>query len=327
MDLVGSTGLKLVLLKFRFPPLSCLLEGPIKLFKSVPTHLDSALAAAELFITAIERGRESQEFTIEMLLRAYKGHIEADVPSSLRWSTGNINYPLGSALIPVRQLSESGLSLLLPSEEPYLLHVILKNGEAISSRVEPFEEPKALAEFHNILPLRRRTNIERLLQLLTAKRLNVSRRGLSQITEARGAYRALDSRARLEGVLSTTIFAAILDVANESLLHRCLNLLRVLGIGKKRDMGYGDLISYRVLELESSGIELKPDYVEWEEEGLRHRITLRLLPWHIIRSWIAEGWRLIRATTITSSHKPPYWFRGDRRACALPFAMLVSMAL
>jgi len=325
---VATAGLRLVLLRFRFPPLSCLLEGPIKLFKTVPTHLDSALAAAELLMMAAEEGKEAQEFLIEMLLRAYRGQVEADIPSSLRWSTGDANYPLGSALIPVRWLSENDLSLFLPSEKPYILHTALKDGEVLPSQIEPFGEPKDTVEFHNILPLRRRTNIERLLQLLTAKRLDVSKRGLSQITEARGAYRALDSRARLEGALASTVFVAVLDVADEDLLHRCLNMLKVLGIGKKRDMGYGELMSYRVLEVaEGEGIELRPDYVEWAEGELRHRITLRLLPWQVVRSWMAEGWRLIRAATIVSSHRPPYWLRGERRTCLLPLAMLVSVAL
>ena len=327
---VVSADLRFVLLRFRFPPLSCLLEGPIKLYKSVPAHLDSALAAAELLKKALEEGRELQAFMVQALLRAYRGYVEEGIPGSLKWKTGEVSYPLGSALIPVRRLKDDSVILLLPSEKPYLLHIHLEQGEAIPYAVSPLERQEAV-EFHNILPLRRRTNIERFLQVLTAGRLNVAKKGLAQITAARGAYRALDSRARLEGALSTTTFAAILDIADEELLSTCLNLLKKLGIGKKRDMGYGDLIAYDVFELagQREDIRLEPEFVEWREGQLMCRITLRLLPWPIIRSWMAgeEKWRLIRASTITSSCRPPYWLRGPwRMTCTLPFAMLTRIS-
>ena len=281
-------------------------------------HLDSALAAAELFITAMEKNKELQEFTTEIFLKAYRGQIEVNIPSSLEWNTEETSYPLGSALIPVYRLTEESLALLLPSEKPHLLHIILEDGRAIPNQIEPFGGLQATVEFHNILPLRKRTNLERLLQLLTAKQLDVTRRGLSQITEARGAYRALDSRIRIEGILSTTAFAAILYVADDKLLYRCLELLKMLGIGKKRDMGYGDLMDYQVLRLaRDAEIKLKPTHVEWQEERMRYRITLRLLPWPTIRSWMAQGWRLVRASAIMSSYRPPYWLRGERRTCVL----------
>lgn len=324
--------MKLLLLRFRFPPLSCLLEGPIKLFRSMPVHIDSALAAAELFMDCIGRGMDPQVFVIEMLLRANRGQIEADAPRCLKWREGDPRYPCASALLPVRFFSEDTLALLVPSEKPRLIELALEGDVARPTCVKDLDA-ETLVEYHNVLPLRRRSNLERLLQLLTSGRINVVSRGLGQIEEGRGPYRAIDSRARLEGVFSNTTFAAILEVADEHLLRECLGLLCKVGVGKKRDMGYGDLRDYRLYELAGSSkdlkLELGPEYAEWERRGLWHRVTLRLLPWHVLRSWTETrgheepSWRLVRASTVLCSPRPPYW--AGRRISVLPFGELVRV--
>lgn len=320
-----TPDLRLLLLKFRFPPLSCLLEGPIKLFRSVPVHIDSALAAAELFLDHIKRGLDPQVFIVEMFLRASRGQIEIDAPRCLKWVEGDLRYPRASALLPIRSLKENALTLLIPSEKPYLVELTLEESTAKPIRIKEMYA-EILIEYHNILPLRKRTNIERLLQLLTAERIDLVSQGLGQIEEGRGPYRAIDSRARLEGVFSNTAFAAILEVTDEDLLRECLELLCKMGVGKKRDMGYGDLRSYRLYRLIEGQNELKlqPEYLEWRERELTHRVTLRLLPWRELSSWMECGWRLISVSTVLCSPRPPYW--ADRRVSALPFGELARVS-
>ena len=318
-----SDNLKFAILRFRFPPLSCILEGPIKLYKTVPVHLDSALAAAELLTNIQEENENAYGRVIQLSLEAGRGIINPTAPKCLAWSDKKPEFPLCSVLIPIYSIKDGTIKLLLPSEKRFLFHVILDGEEAKPFKIEGLEN---IVDFHNLLPLRRRANLERLAQMLVAGNISIKKRGLSEILESSGSYRAINSRVRLNGELSVTTFAVIMEVKNEKMLCEYLNFLKTAGVGKKRDMGYGDLIDYQIYKLmENEDINLNPQFVEWAEKELKFRITLRLLPWFIIDSWLnEESWRILQASMMMASPRSPYWSRRERTLCALPFSIFIK---
>ena len=321
----------MVIFRFRMPPLGCLLESPAKLYRSVPIHLDGALASAELLFDALSRGDTGAQL-MKAIWDAEEGSIE-EAPRCVNWdawdtkTTGELpgwaRYPRCSVLMPVVSWRMDVIETLLSIDPRYLMILRLYGGRAV---VEDVRRGKPTADFHNVIPLRRRTNLERLIGFLSR---DWTLRRLGQIDESRGPYKAIDSRAHLDGTFSTTTFVAILDAADEGTLGRCLDLLKIVGIGKKRDMGYGDLIGYKIYNLVSgSGSPirtLEPHLLEWEERHRRLRVILRATPLDVVRRWPSEaGLSPLKLSTVMCSPRPPYWLWTLRRHCALPFSIFIG---
>ena len=92
---------------------------------------------------------------------------------------------------------------------------------------------------------------------------------------------------------------------------------------KKRDMGFGDLVAWKIYEFDSSDEEISilyPMIVSYKEnDNIRRIITLRNLSAQVITSLKNVGELLpLNMKMVLSRTKPPYWVREE--LCITPFS-------
>lgn len=136
-------------------------------------------------------------------------------------------------------------------------------------------------------------------------KLNVKSFPNSQTDPQRGPYKAVDYQVKI--YVTNLLWAAIVDGVSRDDLKELLSVLKKLGIGKKRNMGWGDLLDYSVYPLNSTNT-LTPEYIIHSEEYLE---TWRpLSPEKIVELRKIRKMSLLDSKIGYGSENPPYWKRN-----------------
>ena len=304
-----TLNLYLVLLKFRFSPINIVQEAP-NISTHIPPHADSLLLFAD-----IVKGYGNNDWRYDFVKTALFRRFDREYPESLHYSK-EYGVPLSSTLIPVLRREDSRIELYLPTRYPRVLSVIMEGNFVTLNRLYKVE---GLLRQERLW-IRKRDDIAK-LALVGEGFLNI-RRVVSGISAGSGGYRAIDLSVKIPIEYLSTELAFFASISDYGKLVEELEVLKRSGIGKKRDMGFGDLISWGIYKVLFNRYEIKildPMILLYREHNYFRIITLRNLPAAIINVLRQRGRLLtINMKAILSSTRPPYWVRKE--LCLMPFS-------
>lgn len=302
-------SLYLVLLKFRFPPINIVQEAP-NTSTYIPSHADSLLLFADIVKNYVNNDWR-YDFVKASLFRKF----DREYPESLHYSK-EYGVPLSSVLIPVLRRNDNRLELFLSTRYPRALSVTVDRGSVTLSRLYRVEGLLRQEK----LWIRKRDDIVK-LSLISTGFLNI-KRVVSGISARSGGYRAIDLSVKVPVEYLSTELAFFASIGDYRKLVEELNILKRSGIGKKRDMGFGDLVSWEVYRIQYNEHEIKvldPMILLYKEHDNFRVITLRNLPAIIVNA-LRQRYRLliVNMKAILSRTRPPYWVREE--LCLMPFS-------
>ena len=303
----------LVVLRFRFAPLNFVQEAP-NVMTFLPPHLDSVLLFADIIKKYVDR-----DWRYDFVKAALFQEFDKWLPDSLN-SLQQLDVPLATVLLPVVKEGGEGLEMLVSTSPPYLLKVSLKtssrNPEAILAGVYKYEGFSR----QESLWLRKRDDIAK-LGIINGERVKLLLEGGSNIESSKGGYRAIDVSLKVPIEYLSTEAAFLASAKSEDALEDELAVLRKMGVGKKRDMGFGDLVGWKVYQVRFAGnIKIVgPMALAIEEAELTRVITLRNTPPSFIAS-LRDRYEVLPLSvrTVLSQARPPYWVR--RESFIAPFS-------
>ncbi len=302
------SDLYLILLKFRFPPLNMVQEAPNTL-TYIPPHSDSMLLFADV-VKRLDANEWRFEFTKATLLHEF----EEECPESIKVSK-ELNTPLASVLLPIIRKQEGSMDIFIPTRRPYILKVSIRNDIATLAEFSAHQGPSRQER----LWLRKRDDIAR-LGMINNSYIRLLRM-TSNISNRSGGYRAIDVSLKIPVEYLTTEIAFLAGLTNVQALEEELKMIKKTGVGKKRDMGFGDLISWKIYDVKSSEQirVIEPMIIFYREMNVVKLITLRNIPALFIAG-LRERVPLlfIDMKMVLSRSRPPYWIRQE--LCVAPFS-------
>ena len=305
--------LVMILLKFRFPPLNFVQEAP-NLLNYIYLHADSVLVFADIIHDY------STDWRFSYLEASLYRKFTREVPISINVSRV-FDTPLASILLPV--LNNSGnqssrkLKVNIPVSKPLSLVIDIGGTSALlkgstDEKIEVRQER---------LWLRKRDDIPELTYNLPE--LNVIELR-SDISNKSGGYRAIDITLKIPAIFLSTEFVFFTSVKDRYVLERELDTLVRTGLGKKRDTGFGDLISWSIydLRIESKSISiLDPMVLAIKEGDYIKLVTFRNIPTLVLERLRDISILPLRLRVTSSRRKPPYWVREE--LCIMPFSEIL----
>ena len=308
------SNLVMVLLKFRFPPLNFIQEAP-NILTYTYLHIDSVLT----FVDIINNYNADWRFSYLEVSLSYR--FSKEIPASINTSRA-FDTPLASVLLPVLSDSQNQslkkLKVCIPTAKPLSLIV---NIDKTRASLKEFIDEKLELRYEKLW-LRKRDDIPKLMHSVLG--LNVVELR-SNINNKSGGYRAIDVTLKIPIMFLSTEFVFFASVRNRHILEQELNVLAKTGFGKKRDMGFGDIISWNIYDLyiePNSNISiLDPMILAIKEKNYTKLITLRNIPALILERLRSIGVLPLRLKIVSSRRKPPYWVREE--LCIMPFSEIL----
>lgn len=319
IQLTEVPSLYLVVLRFRFPPVNLVQEAPNTL-TYIPFHADSLLLYADII-----RDYGDVDWRFDFVKTSYFCKFDREYPRSLKYSE-EYGVALSSVVMPVLRRGNGVLELYLPTRYPRILSLVLSNDTV--SMLELGRSEALLRQ--EKLWIRKRDDIPKLAlfntELFEMKELK------GYINARSGGYRAIDLLLKIPLEYLSIELAFFVSISNYEELLNELNILKRSGVGKKRDMGFGDLISWEIYRVEvgSRNLGIWIPMVLYSMEGNTIRvITLRNLPASILdtlrrpkqggKSKDRELLFLpVNMKMVLSRTKPPYWLK--EKLCLMPFS-------
>ena len=307
-ELTPVKSLYLVVLEFRFPPLNMIQEAP-NILTFLPPHSDSILLFAD-----IVRRYFSHDWRYDFTEAALFRKFDKEYPDSLNL-LHELNVPLATVFLPTIKENEKYLEILVPTKYPYLLKVLVRDSKATLTGISKYDSISR----QESLWLRKRDDIAK-LGILNNKHLKLIRITTS-IGSRSGGYRAIDVSLKIPIVYLSTKTAFLASIGNMEVLEEELKVLERTGVGKKRDMGFGDLVGWKIypVSFNNNLRIIGPMAIAHEEAGKTRIITLRNTPSSFISSLKEKGGLLpLNMRMVLSRTKPPYWVREE--LCIAPFS-------
>lgn len=275
----------LTCLEFRTPPFALQFRYP-NAQTSVPIVLDGAFA----FLNKYNRSGDWRE---EYLTDAFDPivHEPPDIKTS---------YILPA--IEDRQM----LKLITPLETSLVFKI---NDKAIFEEIS--SEGPSTVPFS--MRLNRRFALDKLLSLETsADNLKLSRKrgkiaGIGSIFESRGPYKSISLDLKINAC--NLFWCVFVDTEDLDILKGYLEHLRISGIGKKRNMGWGDLKEFKVYEMElNNSIQISVDKLIYGQDNGKIMEIIRPKELKEIQRLIRdEKCRLLKVFLGHGAVDPPYW--------------------
>lgn len=303
-------NLYLILLRFRFPPLNTVQEAPNTL-TYIPLHADSLLLFADVL-----KGYRRVDWRYDFVKVALFHKFDKEYPESLHCSK-EYDVPLSSILIPVFRRKDNEIELYLSMKHsPHILSVIIDGSSAILNKLYRIEGLFRQEKLY----IRKRDDITK-LALGSTGLFDIKVE--SEISPKRGGYKAINLSVKIPLEYLSTELAFFADIRDYGKLIEELNVLKISGIGKKHDMGFGDLISWKAYRIAFSRSKIRvldPMILRVRKRGnYENIITLRNLPVTLIDKLRQKNKLLVvNMKAILSRVRPPYWVREG--LCLAPFS-------
>lgn len=307
-ELTPVTNLYLVVLKFRFPPLNLIQEAPNAL-TFLPPHSDSILLFADII-----RRYTSHDWRYDFAEAALFRKLDKEYPDSLNL-LHELNAPLATVFLPVIRENEKYLEILISTKYPYLLKVLVEDSKATLLEISKYD---SISRQENLW-LRKRDDIAK-LGVLNDKYLKLIRM-IDSINSSRGGYKAIEVSLKIPIEHLSTKMVFLASIKNRDILEEELKVLERTGVGKKRDMGFGDLVGWKIypVDFNDNLRIIGPMALAHEEANKTRIITLRNTPSSFITSLKEKGGLLpLNMKMVLSRTKPPYWVREE--LCITPFS-------
>jgi hypothetical protein len=162
---------------------------------------------------------------------------------------------------------------------------------------------------YDVQPIRRRVDPSRLAVLGIDPITLTGKIPSDGIDNSRGGLKAIDNRITAWAVFDYVWYADVRQNA-EPLLHELLGILRVQGMGKKRSVGFGKIVDYRILKRTDW-----PAGMEFDEDAV-HRVFLKYAGQSILMRplsyrAVTQSSRPVALTNLMIEYgcgsMPPYW--------------------
>jgi hypothetical protein len=143
------------------------------------------------------------------------------------------------------------------------------------------------------------------LHPLTVPRRKGKIAGISKINERKGPHKSISLDLQIK---TSNLFWCTFAKADElSVLNTYLQCLQINGIGKKRNMGWGDLKCFEIYELESNASStVSVDKIEYYEKNEEFMETIRPKQLKYIQNFLND-YILIKSRLGQGAIYPPYW--------------------
>ncbi len=279
----------LVLLYFRFPPLHLSYSHPNVLVQDY-IILDSAFAFAKYYETKLKNEVDWRKKYLEDSLTKTFDEFMDDLNISFRTSYLLPAYRIGNKLVVIT---------------PFEYRVTFKINEDSAEYVKSVEG--YTRENHIEIILSKRDDIIKVFSIYRNLK-SVKWRTLSDIDPSRRAYKSIQYTVRLK--YTNLLWVSIVEGVAIECLNDYLNLLQKFGIGKKRNMGWGDLIRYEILKINNENISTQK--VIHKLNGKRILEIIRPISPYTISDQILRQNKSIIPLQIElgfGSDEPPYWQR------------------
>lgn len=216
----------LLCLEFRTPPFNVQFQYPNSQV-SVPIILDGAFSFLDRFMNAVDW---REEYLVEV-----SKHIEHLTP---RIRT--------SYMFPAIQKAQV-VKFLTPSDTCLAFEI---DGDATLRWISDENSDRDVILTPFSLRLRRQFDLDKVLRFLNSlesfeiekKRKNIP--AIRRISERRGPYKSISIDVQVKA--GHLFWCAFADAEDLNMLENYLEYLKITGIGKKRNMGWGDLTKYEI---------------------------------------------------------------------------------
>ncbi|NJE42476.1 hypothetical protein [Thermococcus sp. GR6] len=289
------TVIYLVTLKFRVYPLSLSLSNPNELSQE-PFTLDGPLAFAEYYKKRLSNNADWRIQYLEDIL----------ITKELEWES-NIR---SSYLLPAT-LQGKKLTITTPMGFEAVFALDTKASYKLSQK----QHAKRWESSQILLRLGRRDDIIKMESLRNSLGITLTRKTkLPSSLSQSGPYKAIDYTVKL--YTPNLMWASVVSGISQKKLEELLSILRKFGIGKKRNMGWGDLLEYRIYPLKS-GTTITPDYILHVHENSKFLEMWRPVSPEKIAELIKGPQRVTQYRKFSlldskigyGAEKPPYWRR------------------
>lgn len=285
----------------------------------MPFHADSLLLFAD-----IVKDYGDTDWRFDFVKASYFRKFDKEYPGSLKVSEEH-GVALSSVVLPVLRRTSDALDLYVPTRHPRILTIAIRNHVV---RLHELRRTDALLRQERLW-IRKRDDISK-LALISIDTFELKAK--SNINVRKGGYRAIDVSLKIPLEYMSTELAFFASVNSYEELQEELNMLKRSGIGKKRDMGFGDLISWEIYKVKPGNKYLNirdPMLLYSIENNITRLITLRNLPatiLNMLREPKHKGrgrddellFLPVNMNMVLSRTKPPYWLRQE--LCLMPFS-------
>jgi len=284
----------LVCLEFRTPPFTLQFRYPNAQI-SVPLVLDGAFAFLNKY-SGLDDWRE------EYLMDAF-GPIVHESPDI------NTSYilPAVENQQMVKFITPLGTCLVFEIND----NAVFKEISNDSPTIVPFS-----------LRLNRRFALDKALSLETsADNFKLSRKkgkisGISSIEIGKGPFKSISLDLKINAC--NLFWCVFVDTDDLDVLKNYLEHLKISGIGKKRNMGWGDLKGFNVYEIESSkSIQISANELRYNQNNEKIMEIIRPKELKEIRRLIqSKKYSLLKIFLGHGAVDPPYWGKDTVVYCA-----------
>jgi hypothetical protein len=286
----------------------------------IPFHADSLLLFAD-----VVKDYGDTDWRFDFVKASYFRKFDKEYPGSLKVSEEH-GVALSSVVLPVFRRTSDTLDLYLPTRHPRILVIAIRNNVVHLHRLRRTDASLQQER----LWIRKRDDISK-LALIDIDMFELE--GLKSNINARsGGYRAIDVSLKIPLEYMSTELAFFASVNSYEKLQEELSMLKRSGIGKKRDMGFGDLISWEIYKVKPDNKYLNirdPMLLYSMENNTTRLITLRNLPATILNMLRKPEQERrdrddkllflpVNMKMVLSRTKPPYWLRQE--LCLMPFS-------
>ncbi|ALV63025.1 hypothetical protein ADU37_CDS13260 [Thermococcus sp. 2319x1] len=286
----------LVTLKFRVHPLALSLSNPNELSQEMLT-LDGPLAFAEYYKKKLST---SKDWRIKYLEDTLFPKKELEWASSIKSS-----YLLPTVLDKENEI----VKLLTPMGFSALFSI---DNQRAKYEYSKGKYPRRLESSQIILRLGRRDDILKAEVFRKAKNITLTKQVKLPSSQS-GPYKAVDYTVKL--YTTHILWASIVDGISKKELEDLLLILKKFGIGKKRNMGWGDLLGYNIYDLKKDSVT--PEFIIHSSDDSRYLETIRPVSPKKIAELIGNPNRKTRSKKYVlidskleyGADGPPYWRR------------------
>ncbi len=281
----------LVTLKFRAYPLSLSLSSPNELSQEL-IPLDGPLAFAEYYKTRLPNDSDWRIKYLEDVLTTKELEWISDIRSSY--------------LLPCT-VNEETLTITTPMGFKAVFNV---DGKACYE----FSREQRLGKWESsqiFLRLGRRDDIIKVEILRNSMGVSLTKKTKGLPSSQSGPYKAVDYSLRL--YTPNLMWASIVSGISQRKLDELISILRKFGIGKKRNMGWGDLLEYQIYELK--GKNITSEYILHTQGESKFLETWRPISPERIAKLVTKlpketrykKFSLLDSKIGYGAEKPPYW--------------------
>ncbi len=268
----------LVVLNFRTPPFQTIFSQP-NILKDTLITLDRFFSFAQNYTEGDWRCKYLIDLTRDVVDKIPNIKASYLMPSIRKNKTLLVYTPYNTELI-----------FDLKDSVAYLLHINNKVKKILGGSIK--------------ICISKRSTISKVLSIEKSIGIKISG-ALGKIEERRGAYRDIFYEVQIS---RTNLLWSAITKGNINDIKKFMKIALKTGIGKKRNMGWGDLKNFCVYEIKNrDGIHLNEEKVIYRDKQYEYCEFLRPHATSDVISILRNNYTLLECNLTHGDVNPPYW--------------------